>query len=692
MANETISYEDAFNGPAPQTPKGTAAAPISYEDAFGLKPAEPAGRSVTDYARDAAAWAAKGAVAVPEAVVGLADIATGGRAGKLLENEGGAVGFRPKQAREAINEWHSDATKEAQRKFQEAEGLGGKFQAAIENPSNIVGAVVESLPAMGAGGVAARALGAATRLGQAGAKGAAAAGALGEGIVGAGSAAEQIRQETDDGLLSPDQVAAAAATGAATAGFGYAGGRVAQRLGIGDAETMLAQGNKGIAKQFADDAATAATNPLLQQRAVKSIPRQVIEGAISEGFLEELPQSVAEQIFQNLALGKDWSEDVDTAVVLGTLSGAAMGGGAAGYRAAGEPRAGAAEPGQAVDAAGQQDLQAAPDIAGTPDVAAAAAPAPGAAAEPDAPVPNAGLDAVRREFDARMSQLQQEEGGEPEVPQSVPPDGAAALAQQRAAEQAQRDAESAANRAVESPDDEILQSTGAAPVSPSRAMGLDPAAGSLSAAAAIAVDSGAAAQAQQASVMAQAAEQAARAPAKKKASERQVNADPATGEIAGGALATWTDEDLSNAFRSAQAKEVRTPLALELQRRRAEREKQGRGAALTPATTSTPQQGSIDGTQADQAQPPRAESPQAAGAQGAPVAGPGPAQELTNGTTSSQHDGAQAGAAPGPQAQAPVQTAAQRIDAGRAAWASMPTAERKALAKRVGGVNAAIKG
>lgn len=226
---------------------------------------------------------------------------------------------------------------------------------------------------------------------------------------------------------------------------------------------------------------------------------------------------------------------------------------------------------------------------------------------------------------------------------------------------------------------------------PSEAMGLDPAAGSLSAAAAIAVDSGAAAQTQQASAMALAAEQAARAPAKKKASERQVTADPATGEIAGGALATWTDEDLSNAFRSAQAKEVRMPLANELQRRRAEREQQARAAAPAP-TSTTPKQGSIDGTQADQAQPPRAESSQAAGAQGAPVAGPGPAQELTDGTTSSQHDGAQAAAAPGSQAQAPVQTAAQRIDAGRAAWASMPTAERKALAKRVGGVNAAIKG
>ncbi|MCG8985871.1 PLxRFG domain-containing protein [Delftia acidovorans] len=643
---------------------------------------EPSGRSATDYVRDAAAWAAKGAVAVPEAVVGLADIATGGRAGKLLENEGGAVGFRPKQAREAINEWHSDATKEAQRKFQEAEGLGGKFQAAIENPSNIVGAVVESLPAMGAGGVVARGLGAATRLGQAGAKGAAAAGALGEGIVGAGSAAEQIRQESEDGLLSPGQTAAAAATGAATAGLGYAGGRVAQRLGIGDAETMLAQGNKGIAKQFADDAATAATNPLVQQRAVKSIPAQVIQGAISEGFLEELPQSVAEQIFQNLALGKDWSEDVDTAVVLGTLSGAAMGGGAAGYRAAREPRVPAGQPGEAP--ATDQPM-AEQTAAGAPG---AAGPAEGASAEGAATPPNAGLETMRREFEARMSQLQQEEGGEPQVPQSSPPDGAAALAQQRAQEQALRDAEMAANRAVQSPDDEILQSTGAA-MPPSRAMGLDPAAGSLSAAAALAVDSGAAAQTQQADALAQAAEVAARAPAKKKASERQVTADPATGEIEGGALATWTDEDLSNGFRSAQAKNVRLQLARELARRRGEREQQAGAAA--PAPTSTLQQGSIDGTQADQAQPPRAESSQAAGAQGAPVAGSAAAQELTDGTTSSQHDGAQAGAAPGPQTQAPVQTPAQRIDAGRAAWASMATAERKALAGRLEGLKPVIR-
>ena len=48
-------------------------------------------------------WAAlRGAVAVPETVVGLADIPTGGAVGQFLENKDGMVGFRPKQAKEAI--------------------------------------------------------------------------------------------------------------------------------------------------------------------------------------------------------------------------------------------------------------------------------------------------------------------------------------------------------------------------------------------------------------------------------------------------------------------------------------------------------------------------------------------------------------------------------------------------------------
>jgi hypothetical protein len=252
---------------------------------------------------------AKGVIGVPEAAVGLADIATGGAAGKFLENEGGAFGFRPKQAKEYLSSLQSDDLQGKQREFQQADGVIDKTKAALSNPSLITNAVAESVPLMGAGAVPARAA-----LAVAPKVGALAAGAIGEGVAGAGSAAEQVRQETPDGLLTPKQAGLAAASGAATAAFGVAGGKLAQRLGIGDVDTMLAQG-----------AAKTAGLP-----SAKSIPRQVVEGAISEGWLEELPQSVAEQILQNLALNKPWSEGVEDAAVMGTLAGMAMGGTAAG--------------------------------------------------------------------------------------------------------------------------------------------------------------------------------------------------------------------------------------------------------------------------------------------------------------------------------------------------------------------------
>lgn len=471
-----MSQIDDFlnDGPQPQGGSQTArkpdavAKPKSQVDAF-LADAPAPDRGLGGFARDAAAWAVKGAIAVPEAIVGLADIPTGGRVGKALENEGGTFGFRPKQAREIVNEWHSDATKEAQRKFQEAEGLGGKFQAAIENPSNIAGAVIESLPAMGAGGVIGRGALAATRLGQMGSKGAVVAGALGEGAVMAGSQAEGIRQETDDGLLTPGQAGAALATGAIGAGLGYAGGKLANKLGVGNAETMLAQGTKGLAKQHADEAVAAAANPLMVQ-AAKGIPRQVIEGALVEGVFEELPQSVTETIIQNLALDKPWSEGLDEAIVLGVLSGGAMGAGAAGYKGFTAPKADENKTNEAKQAADK------------------------AKQEQEARKAEA-LQRVQQAWQQQAQLLAEQEAGEPEVPQTAPPDAAAMLAQQRAQEAQARQAEIDAGRAMASPDDEIYESTGTT-MRPSEAMGLNPAAGGLEGAAALAVDTGASAAVQ----------------------------------------------------------------------------------------------------------------------------------------------------------------------------------------------------
>lgn len=435
-----------------------------------IAPESPS-RGVKGWAQDIAGVAINSAIGIPEAVVGLADIPTGGRVGKFLENQGGAVGFRPKEAKQFVNEnIKSDASREARRKFQEADGVVDKAVVAAQNPSLILEGVGESLGAMGAGGVVSRGLMAATRLGQMGAKGAAIAGAAGEGVVGAGSAAEQIRQQTADGELTAKQAALGAGTGLATGALGFAGNKVANRLGIGDADMMLAQGTKGMAKDAAERATAAAVNPLAQP-AQKSILRQMGEGAITEGVLEELPQSVSEQILQNEALGKSWSEGLDDAIVMGILSGGAMGAGAAGYRgfkdkqiddaAANARNAAANAPGATT---GQdQAAGAVQPAAWTTSAGAAAEVEPGTAPASPANAPN--LD-----YETLPGAAPEAQGNEIDFTRDFPaPEWGTELGaagQQPAA-------------------------TAAPELTPSQAMGLDPNAGALSKAAAMAVDSGA---------------------------------------------------------------------------------------------------------------------------------------------------------------------------------------------------------
>ncbi|WIF21962.1 methyltransferase [Shewanella phage vB_SbaS_Y11] len=281
-----------------------------------LKGANTKDKGFGGHALDAGLSLLSGAVSVPEAVVGLADIPTGGRVGKFLENEGGALGFRPKEAKEAIAGAKTERSRQQLQDFQEAEGFGAKFGQALENKSLITNTILESLPAMGAGGVVGRGLGAvAPRIGGV------AAGALGEGAVGAGLAAEQIRQQTDDGLLTAKQSGLSAATGATTAGFGYAGGRLARQLGIGDVDTMFATGSRAAGTRAATEGAEGAAKQ-------KGVVRRALEGALTEGLLEELPQSVSETVLQNIALNRPIEEGVDEAAVLGILSGGVMGAGA----------------------------------------------------------------------------------------------------------------------------------------------------------------------------------------------------------------------------------------------------------------------------------------------------------------------------------------------------------------------------
>ncbi len=279
---------------------------------LGVKPAPAPVESsglIRRIAGDGILTAVKGAIGVPEAAVGLADIATGGYAGKLAED----AGFRPKEAKAMLDEYYSPEQKAAFAAVQNAANKDDPFLkrtadiagAAIRNPSTIVHAVGESLPSIGAGGVIGRGVMAMAPK----AAGWAAAG-IGEGVVSAGSTAEQVRQGTKDGLLTGEQSLVSAGSGALTGGLGMLAGRVASKMGIGDIDTLIVGGKH--------------VDPALQ----KGFVRQLIEGAVSEGLMEELPQSVQEQIAQNYALGKPLDDGLDQATVMGVLTGGAMGMGA----------------------------------------------------------------------------------------------------------------------------------------------------------------------------------------------------------------------------------------------------------------------------------------------------------------------------------------------------------------------------
>lgn len=308
--------------------KGTIQEPnqIDWDNGQISQPKEKKDKGFLGQAKDlGVSLIPKGLAGVAELGVGLSDIMSDGATGKILQDKGI---YNAKAVREELNTWHTDQYQEQlkekanvpKQEIKEGDSLstqaGKLFDNTKEylkfykdNPSMIANTVAESIAPMVAGGLLGRATGIANPI---------AAGAVGEGAVMAGSQAEQIRQETVDGRLTADQSLAGVTTGALGGLIGFAGGRLAQKMGIGDVDTMLVTGRVGPA----DIAGEIASMP------AKSLPRRVIEGAISEGFLEELPQSVSEQVIQNLALDKPWHDGIEDAAVMGTLAGMAIGGAA----------------------------------------------------------------------------------------------------------------------------------------------------------------------------------------------------------------------------------------------------------------------------------------------------------------------------------------------------------------------------
>ncbi|ENO89931.1 LPD38 domain-containing protein [Thauera linaloolentis] len=267
----------------------------------------------------------RGAQQLPGALTGLADIPvaalTGERhASRAADALGEMTGFQPgKWAEEARSEYSPQrqaADAEIDKAWEEgsATDVAGAY---LRNPGKVLGLAAESVPSMLAGGLAGRAaLGAGRAAGAIAAPATAAqaarqaviAGAGGEGAVIAGQTMDQISDDVD----ARTAAAAAAGAGAVGAGLGYAGGRLAQRMGVVDPESVIAGG-----------AAGAVTD-----RPPVGLVRRMLGGAMSEGAFEELPQSVQEQMWQNWAEGKPLMEGAARAAVEGTLAGGMMGAGA----------------------------------------------------------------------------------------------------------------------------------------------------------------------------------------------------------------------------------------------------------------------------------------------------------------------------------------------------------------------------
>ena len=117
---------------APRAPNTMTA--DEYRAQVAAREAKGYDRTVGGTALDAGITLLKGAIGLPEAAVGLLDIPTMGYAGKLLEQ----AGFKPKEAKEILDTYLSEAQQAANRKVREAKGFLPTAAAALQNPSTIL--------------------------------------------------------------------------------------------------------------------------------------------------------------------------------------------------------------------------------------------------------------------------------------------------------------------------------------------------------------------------------------------------------------------------------------------------------------------------------------------------------------------------------------------------------------------------
>jgi len=300
-----------------------------------------------NYVADPLLSLGQGVIGLGEAAVGLADIPTFGYAGKGVEAASDAVfGGDLEDASQYLQSLKTPEQLAQEQEVADAEGtgvekFGNTIGALLNNRGALLNTIFNTLPQMiGGAGIARAGLNMAKNrakkklasnmkpaTGKVTRKDALApvskdasllpkqnyleAAAYGEGIVAAGAAAESIRKQTEDGLLTPAQSGLALSSGVFTGVLGRIGGGITQKyLGVGDIDAALAG-------QAISEAG---------QRKVRSSILQAVKAGIGESVFEELPQSMQEQVVSNIALDRDPFEGVAEAAAEGVVAGFALAG------------------------------------------------------------------------------------------------------------------------------------------------------------------------------------------------------------------------------------------------------------------------------------------------------------------------------------------------------------------------------
>jgi hypothetical protein len=261
----------------------------------------------------------RGVEQIPGMLTGLADIPVGlvtGKpyVGKAADYIGEATGFQPSKWQEEAAKKYSPERQAQEQAIAEAEGFVGTGKAYLQNPRALAGVITEALPATVAGGAAGRILGSAAKIGSPAARA-----GIGEGAVGAGMTMDTLTQGGENAEDVRRKALASAGAGAFTGLIGAKSAKLGERFGITDPESIF---NRPMVQNLSQTEIDTFMNA-----ANRGIASRVGIGALKEGVIEELPQSVQEQMFQNWAERKPIMENVDKAAITGLLAGAGMGGG-----------------------------------------------------------------------------------------------------------------------------------------------------------------------------------------------------------------------------------------------------------------------------------------------------------------------------------------------------------------------------